>query len=185
MAISARKAGQEPPLKQLMTDGNGSIVTGRCGHRSICSGLFDSAEFLMSGGNARLLIKVAEHSDIILQFKRVRWHEFTALYNCSAEQVKSAYFKLVRLDESELLTKYIVADRAVAKAYKDGPIGCQAKNGQESPSWKESEELRESIPSELIYTRPSRSPRRREYGNHTDHFLKPPRVTVRVNAGAG
>jgi hypothetical protein len=42
------------------------------------SGLFDAAEFLMSGGNARLLIKVAEHSDIILQFKRVRWHEFTA-----------------------------------------------------------------------------------------------------------
>jgi hypothetical protein len=83
------------------------------------TGLFDSAEFLMSGGNARLLIKVAEHSDIILQFKRVRWHEFTALYNCSAEQVKSAYFKLVRLDESELLTKYIVADRAVAKAYKE------------------------------------------------------------------
>jgi hypothetical protein len=36
----------------------------------------------------------------------------------------------------------------------DGPVGYHAKNGQESPSWKESEELRESIPSELIYTRP-------------------------------
>jgi hypothetical protein len=83
------------------------------------SGLFDAAEFLMSGGNARLLIKVAEHSDIILQFKRVRWHEFTALYNCSAEQAKTAYFKLVRLDESERLTQYILADRAVSKAYKE------------------------------------------------------------------
>jgi hypothetical protein len=83
------------------------------------TGLFDAAEFLMSGGNARLLIKVAEHSDIILQFKRVRWHEFTALYNCSAEQAKSAYFKLVRLDASERLKTYIAADRAASKAYKE------------------------------------------------------------------
>jgi hypothetical protein len=83
------------------------------------TGLFEAAEFLMSGGNARLLIKVAEHSEIIVQFKRVRWHEFTALYNCSAEQVKSAYFKLVRLDDSERLTTYIAADRAASKAYKE------------------------------------------------------------------
>ena len=83
------------------------------------TGLFAATEFLMSGGNARLLIRVEEHSDIILQFKRVRWHEFTALYNCSTEQVNSAYFKLVRLDESERLMKYITADRAAAKAYKE------------------------------------------------------------------
>jgi hypothetical protein len=83
------------------------------------TGLFAAAEFLMLGGNVRLLIKVAEHSDIILEFKRVRWHEFTALYNCSPEQIKSAYFKLVRVDESERLTKYIVADKAVSKAYKE------------------------------------------------------------------
>jgi hypothetical protein len=73
----------------------------------------------MTDGNAWLLIRVAEHPDIILQFQRVRWHEFTALYNCSAEQVKSAYFKLVRLDDSERLTKYIVADRAASEAYKE------------------------------------------------------------------
>jgi hypothetical protein len=36
------------------------------------AGLFDAAEFLISGGNARLLIKVAEHSDIILRFKKLR-----------------------------------------------------------------------------------------------------------------
>ena len=83
------------------------------------TGLFEAAEFLMSGGNARLLIKVAEHSEIIVQFKRVRWHEFTALYNCSSEQVESAFFKLVRLDDSERLTTYIAADRAARKAYKE------------------------------------------------------------------
>jgi hypothetical protein len=83
------------------------------------TGLFAAAEFLMSGGNARLLVKVEEHTDIILQFKRIRWHEFTALYNCSSEQVSSAFFKLVRLDESERLTKYIRADLAATKAYKE------------------------------------------------------------------
>jgi hypothetical protein len=83
------------------------------------TGLFNAAEFLMSGGDAQLLVKVAEHSDIILQFKRVRWHEFTALHNCSAEQVKTAYFKLVRLDESDRLAKYIMADKAASKAYKE------------------------------------------------------------------
>jgi hypothetical protein len=81
------------------------------------TGLFAGAEFLLSGGNARLLIKVEEHSDIVLHFNRVRWHEFTATYNCSVEQVKSAYFKLVRLDDSERVKTFIMTDRATSKAY--------------------------------------------------------------------
>ena len=82
------------------------------------TGLFADTEFLLSGGDARLLIKVEEQPNIILRFDRVRWHEFTAMYNCSAEQVKSAYFKVVRLDDSERLMEYITADRATSKAYK-------------------------------------------------------------------
>lgn len=83
------------------------------------TGLLADVEFLLSGGNARLLIKVEEHSDIVLQFNRVRWHEFTAMYNCSPEQVRSAHFKLVRLGDSERLMEYITADRAASKAYKE------------------------------------------------------------------
>jgi hypothetical protein len=86
------------------------------------TGLFIAAEFLLSAGNARLLIKVAEHSDIVLLFNRVRWHAFTAIYNCSAEQVKSAYFKVVRLDDSDRVGKFITADRAASKAYSDFTI---------------------------------------------------------------
>jgi phosphoribosylformylglycinamidine (FGAM) synthase-like enzyme len=41
------------------------------------------------------------------------------LPNCSAEQVKTAYFKLVRLDESKRLTEYIAADRSPRKAYRE------------------------------------------------------------------
>jgi len=83
------------------------------------SGLFAKVDFLTTGGDARLLVRVAEHSDIILQFKRVRWHEFTAVHNCAVEQIKSAYFKLVRLDDSDRLTKYIRADHAGSKAYNE------------------------------------------------------------------
>jgi hypothetical protein len=82
------------------------------------TGLFDGAEFLMSGGNARLLIKVTEHPSIILHFERIRWHEFTALHNCSADQIGSAFFKLVTVDESKRLTEYVAADRASRKAYR-------------------------------------------------------------------
>jgi hypothetical protein len=37
-----------------------------------------------------------------------------------------------------------VAERVKVKKKMQRHSGCQAKNGQESPSWKESEELRES-----------------------------------------
>ena len=72
---------------------------------SFDTGLLSATEFLMSGGNAQLLIKVAEQSNIVLKFQRVRWHEFTAVYNCSTDQIQSAYFKLMRLDDSERLAK--------------------------------------------------------------------------------
>jgi hypothetical protein len=71
----------------------------------------------MSAGNAQLLIGVAEQSNIVLKFQRVRWHEFTAVYNCSTDQIQSAYFKLMRLDDSERLAKYVMADGAAPKAY--------------------------------------------------------------------
>ncbi len=83
------------------------------------AGLFDEAELTISGGNARLLIRVAEHSNIALQFQRARWHEFTALPNCSADQVNTAYFKVVRLDESKRLTDYVGADSSPQRAYKE------------------------------------------------------------------
>ena len=56
---------------------------------SFDTGLFSATEFLMSGGNAQLLIKVAEQSNIVLKFQRVRWHEFTAVYNCSTDQIQT------------------------------------------------------------------------------------------------
>lgn len=81
------------------------------------TGLFDGASFEMSGGDASLVVKVCQRDDIILGFRRVRWHEFTALYNCSPSQVE-AYFRLVELSDSEAVARYVSADSAGKKAYK-------------------------------------------------------------------
>jgi hypothetical protein len=81
------------------------------------TGRFEGAAFSMANGDAELVVSVAQHEDIVLRFKRVRWHQFTALYNCSAVQVESAYFKLVELKGSDSVAKYMAHDRAGAKAY--------------------------------------------------------------------
>jgi hypothetical protein len=83
------------------------------------TGQFDGAEFHMSGGDAQLVAHVAGADDVVVTFKRIRWHEFTALYNCSPEQVQGAYFKLAEVDPSPTLLSYVAADKASAKAYKE------------------------------------------------------------------
>jgi hypothetical protein len=82
------------------------------------TGSFEAAVFSMAKGDAELVISVAEHDDIVLHFKRARWHQFTALYNCTPEQVKSAYFKVVELENSPQVAQYVADDRAVSRAYK-------------------------------------------------------------------
>jgi len=83
------------------------------------TGSFECASFTMAKGDAELVVRVAKHDDIVLRFKRARWHQFTALYNCSPEQVKSAYFKLVELQGSKAVARYAAEDRANAKAYRE------------------------------------------------------------------
>ncbi len=83
------------------------------------TGQFEGAEFHMSQGDASLVTHVAGEDDVIVTFKRIRWHEFTALYNCSPEQVSGSYFKLTEVESSPALAKYLAADKASAKAYKE------------------------------------------------------------------
>jgi hypothetical protein len=83
------------------------------------TGQFEGAEFHMSQGDAQLVTHVAAEDDVVVTFKRVRWHEFTAKYNCSAEQVSGSYFKLTEVDSSPALAAYLAADKASAKAYKE------------------------------------------------------------------
>jgi hypothetical protein len=83
------------------------------------TGRYEDCDFLMSGGDAYLTIRVEAMPQTRIQFSRVRWHEFTALYNCSPEQIKSAYFALVEIVDSPSLAAYIAADKASAKAYSE------------------------------------------------------------------
>ena len=83
------------------------------------TGQYEGAEFRMARGDAQLAVHVAGEPDVVVTFKRIRWHEFTALYNCSPEQVSESYFKLTEIGSSQALAKYIVADRASAKAYSE------------------------------------------------------------------
>lgn len=56
------------------------------------TGRYESSEFLMSSGDATLTINVAEMRPIKINFFRVRWQQFTALYNCTAEQMGAPIF---------------------------------------------------------------------------------------------
>jgi hypothetical protein len=83
------------------------------------TGQFEGAEFHMVGGDARLVVHVAKEPEVVITFKRIRWHEFTALYNCSPEQVSTSYFKLTEIELSRPLAAYVAGDRASAKAYSE------------------------------------------------------------------
>ena len=72
----------------------------------------------MKNGNARLTIYLSELADQTVEFQKVRYHQFTALYNCSIELIEGAYFCLVEEENSERLRKFIANDSAPRKAYR-------------------------------------------------------------------
>ena len=96
------------------------------------TGQYEGCDFLMSGGNATLTLHISELPQFVIHFSRVRWHEFTALYNCSPEQMKDSYFRLHEIVASERLRGFLVDDSASLKAYKElhhyriflGETGC-------------------------------------------------------------
>ena len=83
------------------------------------TGRYESCDFLMAQGNAVLTIHVEGHSPFVLHFERARWHEFTALYNCSGEQIDKSYFRLHEVSPSPRLIAYMKNDTAATKAYKE------------------------------------------------------------------
>jgi hypothetical protein len=83
------------------------------------SGRYEGSDFLMSEGDAILTVRIAEAPPFKVRFSRVRWHHFTALYNCSAEQIESAYFKVAEITDSQPLEDYVRNDRASLKAYRE------------------------------------------------------------------
>jgi hypothetical protein len=82
------------------------------------TGQYEDCEFSLSGGDAKLRIRFSELPPFEIRFYRARWHQFTALPNCGAELIKDAYFRLVEVVDSRVLSSFIEGDRAPKKAYK-------------------------------------------------------------------
>jgi hypothetical protein len=81
------------------------------------SGQYEGCEFRISDGSAALSIRVAEQEPFTIYFSHVRWCEFTALPNCSADQIRSAYFKLVDLGSTDWRSAFSSADTSARKPY--------------------------------------------------------------------
>jgi hypothetical protein len=83
------------------------------------TGQYEGCEFIMSSGDAKLTLRFSELPAFGVKFSRARWHQFTALPNCSVEMIKSAYFRLVELKYSSALAAFIAGDRSPRRAYKE------------------------------------------------------------------
>ena len=81
--------------------------------------MYEGQEFLMKKGNAKLTIYLSEVADQAIEFQKVRWHQFTALYNCNVELMEGAYFRLVEEENSVRLKQFVTDDRAPRKAYRE------------------------------------------------------------------
>ena len=82
------------------------------------TGQYEGCEFNMSG-DAQLRLVFSELPEIRINFSRVRWHQFTALPNCTVEMIEGAYFRLVELRDSSALAAFIAADQTPRKAYRE------------------------------------------------------------------
>lgn len=82
------------------------------------TGQYEGCEFRMHAGGASLLIHVAELGTLTIFFRRVRWHQFAALPNCTHEVIQSAYFRLVEVSSPQL-ADFINADKSPNRAYSE------------------------------------------------------------------
>lgn len=83
------------------------------------TGQYESCDFLMKGTQAQLVINFSEIPKFVINFDRVRWHQFTALPNCSVEMIRDSYSKLIEVNNSLELKQFLIQDRSIRKAYNN------------------------------------------------------------------
>ena len=81
------------------------------------TGQYEGCDLSLSKGNAVLRVHMTDLAPLAIQFNRVRWHQFTALPNCTDEMVGDAYFRVVEYPNSPAVANFIRQDRASKKAY--------------------------------------------------------------------
>ena len=82
------------------------------------TGEYCGSDFLMTQGGASLVIHIDEQPPFEILFNRVRWHQFTALPNCTPEMIQGAYFRLIELPDSASLAHFLQQDSSPRKAYR-------------------------------------------------------------------
>ena len=81
---------------------------------------FEAVSFEIAQGDGVLMLGDPEHPpEPRLKFRRLRWHQFTALYNCGPDMIREAYQRLIEYPDSREVATYISQDRAAVKAYKE------------------------------------------------------------------
>ncbi|HIC47195.1 MAG TPA: hypothetical protein EYM37_09650 [Methylophaga aminisulfidivorans] len=83
------------------------------------TGLYEGCELQMLNGRALLKVNIAENPSFSIRFNKVRWHQFTALPNCSAEMIENSYFMLSELQNSDKHSSFLAGDTSSVKTYKE------------------------------------------------------------------
>jgi hypothetical protein len=81
------------------------------------TGEYEGCEFTMRRGDAVLTVRAASIPPFTIHFRRTRWHQFTAKYNCTPQQIEGCYFVLAEISPSASLQAFVAADKASMKAY--------------------------------------------------------------------
>ena len=82
------------------------------------TGQYEGCDLTLSNGNAVLGVHVTDLAPMAIHFSRVRWHQFTALPNCTEDMVRDAYFRVVEYSDSPAVADFMRQDRASKKAYR-------------------------------------------------------------------
>ena len=83
------------------------------------TGQYEGCDFKMFDGEATLTLRVTDMPLLSIRFNKVRWHQFTALYNCTPQMIKDAYFRLVVYRNSSAVATFIEQDSSSCKAYSE------------------------------------------------------------------
>ncbi|MFO1494400.1 MAG: hypothetical protein U1F26_07060 [Lysobacterales bacterium] len=83
------------------------------------TGEYEGSEFLIAHGAGKLTIHIVDRKPFVVVFSRIRWHEFTALCNCTKDKISGAYFRVHEVNPSPFLIEFMEGDAAVGKVYRD------------------------------------------------------------------
>jgi hypothetical protein len=84
---------------------------------SFDTGQFEGCELAMANGGATLSVHIAGRQPFLIRFGKVRWHQFTAAPNCTAEMIDGAYFRMAENLHSNAVRDFVGQEQTAQKPY--------------------------------------------------------------------